>query len=138
MPLLKNKIVCITGASSGIGEACAIACAIEGADLILMARRLQKLEALAHTLSHQYAVRIKIMPLDVSDAPAIEKAFADLPTEWKNIAEKVYANMTPLSSEDIADSIIFCLTRPLHVNVSEMIILPTDQASISEVHRKSP
>lgn len=52
-------------------------------------------------------------------------------------AQKVYANMMPLSAMDIADSIVFCLKRPAHVNISEMIIVPTDQAGISEVHRKS-
>ncbi len=257
MPTLKDKIVCITGASSGIGEASAIACAIEGAHLILIARRLEKLEALARTLNHQYAVRVQIMPLDICDAKALEKAFSTLPPEWKKIdvlinnaglalgreslaktstedcdtvidtnlkgliystkavlpemiernqghivnigsisghetyaggsvycatkhavlglttalkkdllgtairvslispgvvktefndvrfkgdhekAEKVYAHMTPLSAMDIAESIVFCLTRPAHVNISEILILPSDQPGISEVHRKS-
>ena len=85
MPTLKDKIVCITGASSGIGEACAISCAHEGAHLILIARRLEKLEALARSLRTQYAVRVQIIPLDICDALALEKAFSDLPTEWLTI-----------------------------------------------------
>lgn len=80
MPSLKDNIVCITGASSGIGEACAIACAIQGAHLILIARRLEKLEALSCTLTHQYAVRVQIMPLDICDAKAVEKSFFDFAT----------------------------------------------------------
>ncbi|NQU05406.1 MAG: SDR family NAD(P)-dependent oxidoreductase, partial [Calditrichaeota bacterium] len=51
-------------------------------------------------------------------------------------ADAIYANMTPLSAEDIADSVLFCATRPQHVNISEMVVLPTDQASPYHVRRE--
>lgn len=50
-------------------------------------------------------------------------------------AKKVYEGMTPLSAEDIADSIVWSLSRPKHVNIQSIIIMPTDQASIREIHR---
>jgi len=51
-------------------------------------------------------------------------------------AEKVYKGLTPLSPDDIADAVVYCASRPAHVNVSEMIVMPTDQASTTMVHRK--
>ena len=53
----------------------------------------------------------------------------------KDLADKVYEGMTPLSAKDIADSVIWSLKRPKHVNIQELVIYPTDQASIGQVHR---
>jgi 3-hydroxy acid dehydrogenase/malonic semialdehyde reductase len=50
-------------------------------------------------------------------------------------ADSVYRNMTPLTGADIADAIVWIATRPPHVNVDEIIIKPTDQASATMVHR---
>lgn len=55
----------------------------------------------------------------------------------KNLADKVYEKMTPLSGDDIAESISWCLNQPRHVNVQEMVIYPTDQAHLGMVHRKN-
>src|SRR5207249_1555748 len=52
-------------------------------------------------------------------------------------ARGVYRGLTPLTPEDIADLIVFVATRPPHVNIAETIILPTDQASATHVHRRS-
>ncbi|MEE9451453.1 MAG: SDR family NAD(P)-dependent oxidoreductase [Gammaproteobacteria bacterium] len=51
-------------------------------------------------------------------------------------AQATFAGMTPLSPKDIADAVIYCATRPAHVNISEMIILATDQGSARSVHRR--
>lgn len=51
-------------------------------------------------------------------------------------AAKVYAGAMPLTPDDIADAAVYCATRPPHVNVSEMIVMPTSQASTWLVHRK--
>ncbi len=51
-------------------------------------------------------------------------------------AKKIYEGMKPLSPEDIAECIAWTLSRPDHVNISEMVIFPTDQASVHLVHRK--
>ena len=50
-------------------------------------------------------------------------------------AKAVYKNMTPLTGEDIADSIAWVATRPSHVNIDEMVIRPRDQATATLVHR---
>lgn len=52
-------------------------------------------------------------------------------------ADKVYENMTPLSAKDIAETIAWCVQRPSHVNIQELVIYPTDQASVGQVVRRS-
>ncbi len=51
-------------------------------------------------------------------------------------ADKVYKGLTPLSPDDVADAVVYCATRPPHVDVSEIIIMPTDQASTTMIHRR--
>jgi 3-hydroxy acid dehydrogenase/malonic semialdehyde reductase len=252
---LKNKTVLITGASTGIGEACAYQCAAAGANLILIARRAQKLQDLVANLKSKYKVNILTLILDIRDKIAITEACKQLSSEWANIdilinnagvalgkdkfqdaamddletmidtnikgtlfltknilplmlarnqghivnigsiaghevypggatycatkfaigaftdglkkdllgtairvnlispgmvktdlsrvrfkddqekVDAVYANMTPLSATDIAETVLFCVTRAAHVNISEIVVLPTDQASTTMVHR---
>jgi hypothetical protein len=50
-------------------------------------------------------------------------------------ADSVYANMNPLKPEDIAETIAWCVARPQHVNIQELVIYPTDQAHVGMVHR---
>jgi hypothetical protein len=50
-------------------------------------------------------------------------------------AEQVYAGMKPLTAADIAETIAWVLSRPAHVNIQELVIYPTDQASVRDVHR---
>ena len=53
----------------------------------------------------------------------------------KELADKVYEGFTPLFAEDIADAILFVVTRPPHVNINDMLIMPTAQASATIVNR---
>ena len=80
-----DKIVLITGASSGIGEGCARKFASEGARLILNARSVDKLEALAQELKEKYGTSCYVMPFDVRDRKAASEALASLPAEWQAI-----------------------------------------------------
>ncbi len=80
-----NKTVLITGASSGIGEGCARKFASQGARLILNARNVQKLEALAAELRERYDAECYVMPFDVCDRKAAADALESLPQEWQSI-----------------------------------------------------
>lgn len=51
-------------------------------------------------------------------------------------ADKVYAGMVPLQAQDIAETIAWCVARPPHVNIQELVIYPTDQAHVGQVARK--
>jgi len=252
---LKGKVVFITGASAGIGEACAEAFAAEGANLLLCARRLERVEALADRLAQKHGIRTHTGRLDVRDRASVDSFVTDLPDDWKVIdilvnnaglargfskvheaevqdweemidtnvkgllyvtrailpamvkrgsghiinlgsiaghqvypngavycaskfavralneglkmdllgtgvrvcsvspgmvqtefsevrfhgntqrAAQTYANTRPLRAEDVADIAVFCATRPAHVDVSEVLVMSTDQASVHHVHR---
>jgi 3-hydroxy acid dehydrogenase / malonic semialdehyde reductase len=82
---LKNCVVFITGASSGIGAACARAFAREGARLLLAARRVERLEAMEVDLLDAGAAAVHAFRLDVQDRAAVERALAELPQEWQAI-----------------------------------------------------
>ena len=252
---MKDKIVFITGASAGIGEACARAFAAQGAKLLLAARRTERLEKIGRELEEEHGTPFHAFSLDVRNQPAVEAAISVLPEAWKAIdvlvnnaglsrgldklyegnlqdweemidtnvkgllyvcravipgmvtrgrghiinigsiaghevypngnvycatkfavkalskglrmdlsgtplrvtsldpgavetefslvrfhgdadrAKKVYKGFTPLSGDDIADAAVYCATRPAHVNVSEMIVMPTAQASAMIIHK---
>jgi 3-hydroxy acid dehydrogenase / malonic semialdehyde reductase len=51
-------------------------------------------------------------------------------------AKQVYQGVTPLTPEDIAEIVVFCATRPAHVNLSEVVVLATAQGSATLVHRQ--
>jgi len=78
---LRDKIVLITGASSGIGEACARRFAEAGSKLILCARRLDRLEKLAENLD----TLCHCVKLDVRDLGEVEQAVRGLPDDWQTI-----------------------------------------------------
>ena len=82
---LKEKTVFITGASAGIGEATAYAFAAEGARLLLAARRLDKLSAVAAEAATRGAEAVHCFALDVRHQPEVEAAIADLPADWATI-----------------------------------------------------
>jgi len=85
MPSLHNNIVCITGASAGIGLACAESFAANGARLVLCARRIDLLDAHAERLREQYRVTIHTLRLDIRDRDSVMTALASLPGEWNDI-----------------------------------------------------
>ena len=79
-----KKIALITGATSGIGEACARRFTIGGYDLILTARRADKLQAIREELE-AIGAKVKTLVFDVRDAEAAEQALATLEPEWQKI-----------------------------------------------------
>ena len=82
---LKGKIVFITGASSGIGAATALAFAAEGARLLLAARRVPKLVAVAAAAIKLGAQAVHSIHLDVRNRRAVQDAIDTLPPEWAEI-----------------------------------------------------
>jgi NADP-dependent 3-hydroxy acid dehydrogenase YdfG len=51
-------------------------------------------------------------------------------------ARKVYEGIQALSGADVADAVVYCATRPPHVSINEIVIMPVNQASALVVHRE--
>jgi len=257
MGILKNKTVFITGASAGIGAACAEAFAANNTRLLLCARRIEKLASLAERIKIKYGIEVHVFELDVSDSNAVQTVMHQLPDDWKNIdilvnnagkalglgpsfesdldeingmldtnvkgllyinrevipgmimrnsghvitigsvagkwvypgatvycaskhavraineglkmdvhgtqvrvssvdpglvetefskvrfagdedrAASIYAGITPLGPDDIADAVLYCATRPAHVNINEISLMCVDQSGATMVNRKN-
>lgn len=82
---MKDKIVFISGASSGIGRACATAFARAGARLILCARNIDKIQQLVSDLEAQYRTQTQALQLDVRDQSAVDREIDALPAAWRDI-----------------------------------------------------
>ena len=82
---MKKNIALITGASSGIGEGCARKFASEGWNLILNSRSLSKMETLKRELEASCNIEVFLLPFDVRDRQAIQKALDSLPEAWQAI-----------------------------------------------------
>ncbi|WP_461639523.1 SDR family oxidoreductase [Labilibaculum euxinus] len=250
-----NKIAFITGATAGIGEACAKKLAKIGFDLIISGRRKENLEKLKQEIIANYHVKVLAIELDVRNQKEVESKINSLPKEWIKIdlllnnaglavgvspvqegiiddwermidtnlkgllyvtrtisplmierkkgqiinitsiagkevypggnvycatkhavdaitkgmridllphnikvssiapgmvetefslvrfkgdeekAEQVYNGFTPLYAEDIAETVEFIATRPAHVNINDILIMPANQASARDVNR---
>lgn len=79
------KIVFITGATAGFGEACAWKFAANGYDCIINGRRTKRLQQLANTLEEKYNIAVFQLPFDVQDEKAVMNAINQLPPEWRAI-----------------------------------------------------
>ncbi len=254
---MRDKTVLVTGASSGIGRATALAFADAGARLLVCARRVDRLADVAAELKDAGAGAVATFALDVRDRPAVETAIRGLASEWAAIdvlvnnaglsrglaklyaddpdnweemidtnvkgllyvtravvpgmvergrghvislgstagrqtyangavycatkaaervlmeglkldlmgtpvrvttvdpgmvetefsevrfrgdtgrAATVYQNITPLRPEDVADAIVWAATRPMHVNVHEILLTTIDQANSNTLVRRS-
>jgi len=87
------------------------------------------------------AMRIELMPFRIkvsSVAPgAVDTEFSIV--RFKGDEEKaaqVYKGFTPLFAKDVAETILFIITRPSHVNIDDLLIMPTSQASARDFNRK--
>ena len=85
MKILEGKVAFITGASSGIGKACAYSLAEQGADLIISARRTNIIEKIEEEIKSQFNVKVFALKLDVKNRKDVEWVVNSLPDEWKNI-----------------------------------------------------
>lgn len=74
----QRKTALVTGASSGIGREIAALCARDGYDLILVARRKDRLRELQETWTAQYSIKVRVVSMNLSDTLAPQKLFNEL------------------------------------------------------------
>lgn len=82
---MKDKIIFITGATSGIGEGCARKFASQGSKLILNGRNESKLSELKQSLESEYGVKVLTLAFDVRDRAMVKEKLSLLEEEWQSI-----------------------------------------------------
>ncbi len=87
------------------------------------------------------SMRIDLLPHNIKvsaiNPGMVETEFSLVRFDWdQERAKKVYAGMQPLKPEDIAETIYWVATRPAHININDILIMPTMQASATNVLRK--
>lgn len=80
-----DKIVLITGATSGFGESCAYKFASEGYNIIATGRRKERLDTLSETLPLQYGIKVLPLCFDIRKISEVKSNISSLPKEWQNI-----------------------------------------------------
>ncbi len=124
------KIALITGASSGIGKSCAEIFAKNGIDIIVTARRIDKLIEMKNNLEQKYRIKVLPLQLDVRDKKAVKDYISHLPKEWGNI--EILINNAGLSRglDKIQDGNIEDWEEMIDTNIKGLLyvtkaILPT-------------
>jgi hypothetical protein len=87
------------------------------------------------------AMRVELLPYGIkvsTIAPgAVETEFSLVRFRGdKERADNVYKGFDPLTAKDIAETILFIASRPAHVNIDDLLIMPTSQGSARDFHRK--
>lgn len=124
MPMnFNNKTVFISGASSGIGLACAQLFAKAGARLILLARRADKLRNLAATLESEHGTQSLVLAMDVRDHSAINKACSELTKPWSEIDVLINNAGLALGKDKVQDSLLADWEQMIDTNIKSLFYI---------------
>ncbi len=118
-----RKIAIVTGATSGIGRATAIALAENEFDLIITGRRADRLEELKATLNTVYKADALALCFDVRDKEAVEKAFASVPEQWRNVDVLVNNAGLAVGLDHIQEGIIDDWERMIDTNIKGLLFM---------------
>ncbi|KAL6776286.1 hypothetical protein ACKKBG_A20530 [Auxenochlorella protothecoides x Auxenochlorella symbiontica] len=118
---VRDQTVLISGASSGIGEACAWRFAEAGCRLILVARRLERLQALKDKLTQEYKVPIYVESLDVQSINAITSLPDRLPEDFKAVDILVNNAGLALGSNAIHENLLEDVATMVNTNILSVL-----------------
>ncbi len=92
----------------------------------------------AHAVTTTLRMELLGTPIRVTevDPGLVETEFSVVRLGSQEAADAVYAGMTPLTADDVADVVAFAVTRPKHVNLDQVVMRPLDQATSTMVHRR--
>ena len=116
-----KKTVLITGATAGIGKACAEKFAAAKDNLILTGRRADRLAALKTALENQYKIDVITCCFDVRHREEVFRAVNDLPDHWKNIDILVNNAGLALGRDSFEDANLADWETMLHTNVDGLL-----------------
>ncbi|MBR4301484.1 MAG: SDR family NAD(P)-dependent oxidoreductase [Bacteroidales bacterium] len=116
-----SKIVCVTGATSGIGRATAEIFAANGYNLIITGRRKELLEQLGEELVNKYKIDLIALNFDVRNNEAVNKAFDSLPEGWRNIDILVNNAGLAVGLGPIQEGVIDDWERMIDTNVKGLL-----------------
>jgi NADP-dependent 3-hydroxy acid dehydrogenase YdfG len=130
MKNLNNKLVFITGASSGIGKACAISFAKKGANILICARRIERLKDLSEFLKKKYKVNVHYFQLDVRKYSDVKKKINSLPAKWKKI--DILVNNAGLSRglNKIQDGVLLDWEEMIDTNIKGLLYVTKEVISL--------
>lgn len=118
-----KKIALITGATSGIGRATAIALADAGYNLILTGRRKERLEELRALVGVTYKADALVLNFDVRDKAAVDAAVASIPAAWKKVDVLVNNAGLAVGLNPIQDGEIDDWERMIDTNVKGLLYM---------------
>lgn len=116
-----KKIVLVTGATSGIGRACAVKFAAAQNDVIITGRRNDRLEELKMQLEKEYRINVLTLCFDVQDRRAVNDAFAALPPQWQKIDVLINNAGLALGKDSFEDADINDWETMLNSNVHGLL-----------------
>jgi 3-hydroxy acid dehydrogenase / malonic semialdehyde reductase len=116
-----NTIVLITGATSGIGKACAEKFAAAKNDLIITGRRKERLDELKKELEAEHGIRVLPLCFDVQDKEAVFTAINNLPEAWQNISILINNAGLALGKDNFEDADLKDWETMLNTNVNGLI-----------------
>ena len=116
-----NKIALITGATSGIGLACANKYASESYDLILTGRRQERLDKISNELQQSHGIEIKTLCFDVREKEAVSEFLNSIEDKWKNIDVLINNAGLAAGKDPIQDGAIDDWDRMIDTNVKGLL-----------------
>ncbi len=131
-----DKIAFITGATAGIGEACAHRLAKEGYNMIIAGRRAENLYNLEKALKSEYNCQVLTLVLDVRHLQAVENAVASLPETWKNIDLLINNAGLAVGVSPIQEGIIDDWERMIDTNVKGLLYVTRTVAPLMIARKK--
>jgi len=131
-----NKIVFITGATAGFGEACAHTFAANGYALILNGRRLERLQALQQKLEQQFNTKSYLLPFDVQDQSAVFENISQLPEEWRTIDVLVNNAGLALGRDHFQDALLEDWNQMIDTNVKGLLYVSKAVLPFMIPHKK--
>ncbi len=131
-----KKIAFITGATAGIGEACAKRLAKENYNLIIAGRRAENLKVLEQELTSAHQCEVLSLVLDVRSLQEVEKAIGTLPEAWKNIDLLINNAGLAVGVSPIQEGVIDDWERMIDTNIKGLLYVTRTVAPLMIARKK--